>query len=375
MRSQPARLRSVLQRVQRGMVAVALLVTCLLSWGYGMTLTPSAAAEFVIVIPYGKPTVDGVIEEGEYGVFYVMNRMTATAWVGDVGESSVTWYLAWDEGGLYYAGCINDSTPAWRDTNSHWVGTDCLELAINPGMLLKDSRAEGVFFSCGATSEGSVVVYRHNYADGLVSREVKGASRGHTPGSSSYTIELYIPWSLVQLQEDCTVGGKEDIHLDATRWRPTGGARLGLLPCAIDSLDPQGENIIAYKFNGTDFLVQDFIEAYLLKPGGGSSEETTTSTPPEGDIETPTGASHESLPSETPLDPPSTSAESRPEGMPPEGGEEDSGVPPTETIPEVVTPTDTTPPSSSKGCRGMVTLWSGMLPISLLPLLRKRRGT
>ena len=225
-----------MKRIAWILTALVLLTACLTV----AALPAAAEAEFEMVIPYGKPTVDGVVNEGEYGCTYTMDRTTAAAWVGEVGDSFVVWHLAWDEGGLYYAGTINDSTPSWRDANGHWVGIDCLELAINPGRLLKGSKAEGVFFSFGSAKDGSVVGYRHNFADGLVSDTITGVNTGHVEGTDSYTMEVYIPWSLVQIKEKCTVGGKESIRLDATKWEATVGAQLGLLPCAIDSLDAHG---------------------------------------------------------------------------------------------------------------------------------------
>ncbi|MBR5124338.1 MAG: hypothetical protein IKU90_04330 [Clostridia bacterium] len=259
------------------LTAVAAVTLCLLF----LMLPTAAKAEFEMEIPYGKPTVDGVIEEGEYSASYVMNKISATAWVGDVGGSKVTWYLAWDEGGLYYAGTINDSTPTWRDENTHWVGLDCLELAINPGLILSGEVTEGVFFSFGSMKDGTVVGYRHNFADGLVSGKITGANKGHTPRTKSYTMEVYIPWSLVQIDEYCTVGGKEDIHLDATAWKAEAGAQLGLLPCAIDSLTADGSDIIAYKFNGTDFMVEDFVVATLLAPTAEDMTEEADDTADE----------------------------------------------------------------------------------------------
>ncbi len=288
--------------------SAAVFLAFLLSCAAGLTLTASAEAEFVMAIPYGTPTVDGVIEEDEYGASYVMNRDSAQAWIGEVGDLSVTWYVAWDEGGLYYAGTINDKTPTWRDESTHWVGLDCLELAVNPGMLLNGDEAEGIFFSCGSMKDGSVVVYRHNFADGLVSEAVTGASRGHTEGSESYTMELYLPWSLVQLDGNCTVGGKEDLHLNSTEWQPKGGARLGLLPCAIDSLDGDGRNIVAFKFNGTDFTVGDFVEAVLIAPewesSHGTEGETSDGTPDGTPEETPDGTPDDTLPATHPAEPP-----------------------------------------------------------------------
>ena len=248
------------------LLSATLFLLSLLACFACLSLSAAAEAEFEMEIPYGTPTVDGVIEEGEYTATYVMDKTTAAAWVGEVGTSKVTWHLAWDEGGLYYAGTINDKTPAWRDENTHWVGLDCLELAINPGLMLSGDRAEGIFFSFGSMKDGTVVGFRHNFADGLVSDEITGANKGHTPRSKSYTMEVYIPWSLVQIDEYCSVGGKDDIHLDSTGWKAEAGAKLGLLPCAIDSLDDHGGKIIAYKFNGTDFIAKDFVVATLLAP-------------------------------------------------------------------------------------------------------------
>ena len=298
-------------------LTLAVTLSCLLSCLGGLTLSTAAKAEFEMEIPYGKPTVDGVIEEGEYKVTYTMDRTTATAWVGEVGDSFVVWHLAWDEGGLYYAGTINDSTPMWRDENSHWVGADCLELAINPGCLLRGNTAEGVFFSFGSMKDGSVIGYRHNFADGLVSEVITGANTGHTPDSTSYTMEVYIPWTLVQIKENCTVGGKENIRLNATKWEPTVGAQLGLLPCAIDSLTPDCSTIIAYKFNGTDFIAKDFIIATLADADGNVPEET------EAPTEVPTEAPTEAV--TTPSTEAPTEAVTAPADTTPEGNGTDSG--------------------------------------------------
>ena len=295
-----------MKKMKRILAWMAVL-TCLVSCLWGMTVPSAAEAEFTMEIPYGKPTVDGVIEEGEYAVTYVMDSTTATAWVGEVGSSKVIWHLAWDEGGLYYAGTINDSTPTWRDENSHWVGLDCLELAINPGLILKGSKTEGVFFSFGSMKDGSVIGYRHNFADGLVSDVITGANKGHVEGTESYSMEVYIPWSLVQIKGKCTVGGKEDIRLDATKWEPAVGAQLGLLPCAIDSFTANGSDIIAYKFNGTDFMVGDFVVATLVNADGSLTTETEVPT------EVPTEPTTEAPADETTNEPAEETATAAPE--------------------------------------------------------------
>ncbi|MBQ7378687.1 MAG: hypothetical protein IJW70_03290 [Clostridia bacterium] len=260
------------------MKKAVVLVFCIALLLLSAIPTASAKADFEMVAQYGTPTVDGVISEGEYAAesTYVMNAESASAWVGEVGESFVTWYFAWDEGGLYYAGTINDTTPSYRGEDGYWVGIDCLEIAINPAHAIpaNDSN-EGIFFSFGATKAGKIVAWRHNYLDGLVSDEITGAAKGHKKGSDSYTIEVYIPWSLVRMETDCTIGGKTDLHIDTTAFVPQNGAVLGVLPCAIDA--DESENILAaYKFNGTDFLVKDFVNLTLAgKPEPTQTEQTS----------------------------------------------------------------------------------------------------
>ena len=178
--------------------------------------TVSAKVDFEMVAQYGTPTVDGEVTDGEYSAdsTYVMNAETASAWVGQVGESCVTVRFAWDEVGLYYAATINDTTPSYRGEDGHWVGIDCLELAVNPAHAIPaNDKNEGIFFSFGATRRGDVVGWRHNYLDGLVSEEIMGAAQGHKKGSDGYTIEVCIPWELVLMDTDCTIGGKTDLHI------------------------------------------------------------------------------------------------------------------------------------------------------------------
>ena len=57
--------------------SAAVLLACLLSCAVCMTLSTSAEAEFVIAIPYGKPTVDGVIEDGP--IVALMGRFGAAS--------------------------------------------------------------------------------------------------------------------------------------------------------------------------------------------------------------------------------------------------------------------------------------------------------
>lgn len=257
-----------------------LLCICVLLLAAVCAPAAYAKADFEMVAVYGTPTVDGQVTDGEYSAdsTYVMNAETASAWVGEVGESSVTVRFAWDEVGLYYAATINDTTPSYRGEDGYWVGIDCLEIAVNPAHAIPaNDQNEGIFFSFGATRKGKVVGWRHNYLDGLVSDDITAAAKGHKKGSDGYTIEVCIPWELVLMDTNCTIGGKTDLHIDTTAFVPQNGAVLGVLPCAIDA--DENDNILAaYKFNGTDFLVRDFINLMLTGKSEQTSEQATTQT-------------------------------------------------------------------------------------------------
>ena len=53
------------------------------------------------------------------------------------------------------------------------------------------------------------------------------------------------------------------------------GATLGVLPCAIDA-DESEQILAAYKFNGTDFLVRDFVNLTLTGKPADTEEQATT---------------------------------------------------------------------------------------------------
>lgn len=233
------------------------------------------AADDSIEIPYAQnaPAIDGVLSEGEYpGEALVMNDSTAEAWVGSMtSKTSTIWYFAWDDTSLYVFATVKDETPVYRGTNGHWVGADCVEIGLNPGYVLKKSDDKGVFFSMGAMADGSVVVYRHNYDEKILSSKIDGCSVGHTEGSSSYTVEVCIPWSLIFIEADCT---KTDTHLDATHLIPEHQLAMDLVLATIDATDDSTVGT-AYKCNDTDFITGKYLLAHLSKTELEDSEVVT----------------------------------------------------------------------------------------------------
>lgn len=216
----------------------------------------SSAVDISIEIKKGTPTIDGKIEKDEYKSHYTMDKSNCNAWEGIVGSNKTEIYFAWDSQGLYYAAEIFDSTPDYEVTTKPWVGSDCLQLALNPGKLI--DKSEGIFFTFGATRYDEVVAYRHNYDEKLVSDMVTGKASGHERGNESYIIEVLIPWDLIKL--DVKGGNK----INTTSFEPKNGAEIALLPCVINCKDGGATLEAAYKFKGTSFTVSQFVPGKLV---------------------------------------------------------------------------------------------------------------
>jgi len=231
----------------------ACLVLCALLTGLAACFCiPAGAASgvYTFIAPKGNPVVDGIISKGEYDAssHFVMDASTGNSWVGAIGDTRVDWYFAWSDEGLYIAGKINDPTPVYGEKDRHWVGMDCLEFSCNPGNLI-DTSSEGMFFSFGATADGEVIAWRHNYGDGSVTDMITGRASGHTEGSSEYTIEVFLPWDVFRVN---------DHGVDMTGFSPKEGDSFGFILCAIDAADASGELKVAYKTGPIDFTVGTF---------------------------------------------------------------------------------------------------------------------
>ena len=330
--------------------AIWLLLACLTLAACGC-LGVSASDDGSIVIPYAEktPVIDGVAMGGEYpGQAVVMNDHTAEAWVGDVSrETSTVWNFAWNEKGIYVFATVKDSTPSYRGENTNWVGIDCVEIGLNPGYILNKPGDKGVFFSMGATADGRVVVYRHNYDEKIVSAEVEGCAKGHVEGSLSYTVEVCIPWSLIFIEADCT---KTDTHLDATRLTPGGDMIMDMVLATIDA-DESGNILAAYKMEGTDFVTGKYLPAYLAGAASVETAETVGSSAPIEPVTQPEAATK--APSDLIILPPAETL--------PEAG---TGEEVTEDTPYVSESLEETAPSG--GCGGTICQVGWLIPVAAL---------
>ena len=208
-------------------------------------------------IPYGTAAIDGKIDKDEYKAHYTMDKDTCTAWMGSVKNSKTEIYFSWDEEGLYYAGKITDNTPAYSDSDNEWNSADCLQLAVNPGKLIKASA--GIFFTFGATSDNKVISHRSNYTELTVTDLIQSAANGHSDGNDSYVIEVKIPWELMKIQATGSTS------IDTTPFEAKKGVEIGLLPCVIDCNNKSSTITSAYRHNNTNFNTNYFVSALLTK--------------------------------------------------------------------------------------------------------------
>ena len=322
-----------------------------------------AADDGSILIPYAEtpPVIDGIASEGEYrGEPVVMDRQSSEAWVGQVSEKiSTTWLFAWDDTGFYIFATVRDKTPSYGGTNTHWVGFDCIEIGLNPGYILNRPDDKGVFFSMGAAADGTVVVYRHNYDEKIVTDQVTARATGHVSGSDSYTVEICIPWSLILIEADCT---KTDTHLNATGVVPEDELIMDMVLAAIDS-DEGGNITAAYRMARTDFITGKYLPANLT--GGVSSE--TVDTLPET-VET-HGADTEPTTDLIIVSPSETLPDTEGNGDVTAEGE----MPETQTS---ASPAQTHESAAQSGCGGLMALSGALLPLLAVGywVLRKNRA-
>lgn len=209
-----------------------------------------------IEISKGTPTIDGKIDTNEYKSKYTMDKTNCNPWQGIIGDSKADVYFAWDEEALYYAAEVTDNSPAYESDDKSWFSVDCVQLAVNPGNLIK--KTDGIFFSFGAKKDNTVVTFRHNYDEKIISDSISAASSGHVSGSNSYIIEAKIPWDMIAFKT--TTGNT----IDTSSFVAKSGAEINLLPCIIDCKEGSTTLNCAYKFKGSNFNVSSFVPGKLV---------------------------------------------------------------------------------------------------------------
>lgn len=173
----------------------------------------------------GDPTVDGVINPGEYGPTYLNDSTNASAWTGSI-TSSVKYSFAWSSKGLYVA----VSNPTGVAGNVYGGSPmDNYQINVDPDNKIP-SGDPGIFFSFYPNKDGTVKVLRHNYqtpdvgSDAPVGYNISRFVNAKVNTTNGISMEVFIPTAQLQ------VVGVSDPRVNLTGWTPTADStiRIGL---------------------------------------------------------------------------------------------------------------------------------------------------
>lgn len=166
---------------------------------------------------YGTPTIDGVVNSGEYGPAVPFNRSNLSLFYYNLADKDpttenanfpdATYAFAWDEGHLYVgitASNIENITDAQ------------FQIDLSPNKKIKDGKA-GIFytFKCIVVGEdGLMGISRANFSAGSIAKSCKSASREVSSGV--YNLEIAIPLS--ELQVTGNGGNFTSLELKSGEW-------------------------------------------------------------------------------------------------------------------------------------------------------------
>ncbi|MHB1150879.1 MAG: sugar-binding protein [Eubacteriales bacterium] len=173
-----------------------------------------------INVPFGTPTVDGNLAQGEWSennkIVVDQNSATAEGWAGEVpADLKIDFYYTWDTENLYFAGIITDPTFFYSASGDNYNG-DAFQISLNLGQVFKTVDYErAIFYSWGCLEDGTVDVFRQESMDNIVLEDV-GFSKKLDTG---WQFEIKMPWAtLVQDvadKTDVTVAVEAGLKIDA----------------------------------------------------------------------------------------------------------------------------------------------------------------
>lgn len=166
---------------------------------------------------YSTPTIDGVVNSGEYGVAVPFNKSNLSLFYYNSADTDpttenanfpdVTYSFAWDEGHLY-VGITAKNMDNITDAK--------FQIDLSPNKKIKDGKA-GIFytFKCIIVGEdGLMGISRDNFQDGSIANKCKSASREISGGV--YNLEIAIPLS--ELQVTGSGGNFTSLQLKSGEW-------------------------------------------------------------------------------------------------------------------------------------------------------------
>ena len=181
-----------------------------------------------VKVPFATPTVDGVINAGEYpNAALVIDASNATAggWVGEVpAANSIELYCAWDADNLYISGNVTD--PVFNTSTEGAYDGDSFQVSLNVNNIFEtvDASSRAIFYSWGVQDDGTIDVIRQESA---VNDTIADAGMGAVT-DKGWAFEVALP--IAMLAEDASLKSGEDIVIEA-------GTSIGGLFCYLDKDD------------------------------------------------------------------------------------------------------------------------------------------
>lgn len=190
-----------------------------------VTTVPAAAT---------APTVDGVVEDGEYaGEALDLSRVWEGADPDSPQDASGSAYVTWTDEGIYVAVEVTDDTLGTvlpqADAKRHWR-TDSVEIAIDPLGTASNTSSTfkvGIF---PETQEGGAAAYRDADAyQGPIATTAPGMEVASTVSDpySGYVIETLIPFDALPADLDPQNAAMNIFIYDSDTQDLTGQTRLG----------------------------------------------------------------------------------------------------------------------------------------------------
>lgn len=225
-------------------ITAAVLTVCMLA-----TSASAFAPVGNVSVPYATPTVDGVINAGEYPesgkVIIDASNATAGGWVGEVpAANSIELYCAWDDTNFYLAGNVTD--PAFNyTTNAEGYNGDAFQVSLNVDNVFTttDASSRAIFYSWGLQEDGTVDVMRQESANNAL---ITGVGKGQKT-DDGWCFEVAL--NLEMLAEDVSAKANIDAIVEA-------GMPIGGLFCYLDH-DENGNLVNAYATAATETVGWD----------------------------------------------------------------------------------------------------------------------
>lgn len=195
-----------------------------------------------ISVPYGTPTIDGNLAQGEWSeknkIVVDQKNASAEGWMGEVpAGTKIDFYYTWDKDNLYLAGIITDPTFFYSASGDNYNG-DAFQISLNLGQIFKTADFErAIFYSWGCLEDGTVDVFRQESMDNIVINDV-GFSKKLDTG---WQFEVAMPWST--LVKDAADKQGTTVTVDA-------GLRIDALISYMDA-DDTGARINCFATNKT----------------------------------------------------------------------------------------------------------------------------